>query len=134
MFAAAVADLAAQAVDAAADVLDRGRHLRGDTAGILLGIAADKMFYEELRLRRLAAMGRAAGGRHRLAAALRQCADVWARAADISGVARTARRQKPIGPDGHLGMALLVTHADRRRDRARFRVRPALQGFSRLPR
>ena len=41
-----LADAAAAAVEAAAGVVDRGRDVGDRSAGMLLGVAADKMFYE----------------------------------------------------------------------------------------
>jgi len=73
------------------------------TAGILLGIASDKMFYESYGFG-AGFDGRVAGGGDRFAAALRQRADGGARAADFPGTARP----RDAGPDrsGHdLGAA-----------------------------
>ena len=100
------------------------------TAGMLLGVAADKMYLRELRRRRLAAMGRAAGGRHCLADAVRQRCDVGTAAADIPRTARTARWPHRLGADGAAGSRACRHHADRGGDRARLCVRSALPRFS----
>src|SRR5207302_10638336 len=78
----------------------------------------------------LAWMGRSAGSRDRLAIAVRQRADVRAPAADVSGIAGPPRCKVPIAPDADAGRSAARDHADRSRDRARLRVRPALSRFS----
>ena len=88
-----LADAAPAALDAAPGVLDRGRAV-GDRGRNSARGRRRQDVLRKLRLRRLAALGRAAGGRHRLAAAVRQRADVGAAAADFPGIAGPAR-----GPD-----------------------------------
>ena len=100
------------------------------SAGMLLGIAADKMFYESYGVRRLAAMGRAAGGRHCLAVAVRQRGDVGTAAADLPRTARTARWPRQLGAAGAAGSRACRHHADRGGNRARLYVRSALPRFS----
>ena len=75
---------------AAAGRVDRGRHLGDDRRHAARGRRRQDVL-RELRRRRLAAMGRAAGGRHRLAAAVRQRGDVGPAAADVPRTARAAR-------------------------------------------
>src|ERR1700730_8933802 len=75
-------------------------------------------------------MGRAVGRGHRFAATLRPRADVGTFAAYVSGAIGTARRPQQIVADLAARNSPGRDRADRRRDRARFRVRPALQGFS----
>jgi len=76
---------------------------------MLLGVAADKMYYESYGRRRLAAMGRAAGGGHRVAIAVRECCDVRTAAADIPRTARTARLPHRRVLPALLGFVLIVT-------------------------
>ena len=100
------------------------------TAGMLLGLAADKMFYESYGARRLAAMGGAAGGRHRFTVAVRERCDVGTAAADFPRTARTARLPHQLGADGAAGSRADRHHADRGGDRARLCLRSALPRFS----
>ena len=100
------------------------------TAGILLGVAADKMFYESYGFGGWLVWGAL------LAAAIASpllCANAL-----MSGRALPTflellgpRDQRvAIGHGDHPGPGAGRDHPDRRRDRARLRVRPALQGFS----
>ena len=97
-----LADAAAAAVEAAAGGVDRGRDVGDDRRHAARGRRRQDVL-RELRRRRLAAMGRAAGGRHRLTDAVRQRGDVGAAAADIPRTARTARRPDQLGADGAAG-------------------------------
>ena len=72
-------------------VVDRGRDL-GDRRRHAARRRRRQDVLRELRDRRLAAMGRAAGGRHCLADAVRERCDVGTAAADIPRTARAARR------------------------------------------
>ena len=102
------------------------------TAGILLGIAADKMLYESYGLGGWLQMGRAACGRRSLRrCSCATCADGGAAAADVPRTARPARVPAPARccrvllwhcADRH--------HADRSRNRARLHLRSALPRFS----
>ncbi len=64
-------------------------------AGILLGIAVDKMLYESYGVGGWMRWGALLAAGHRFAAALRQRRDVGARAADISGIAGPPRSSGP---------------------------------------
>src|ERR1700692_3673972 len=75
-------------------------------------------------------MGRVAGGRYCLALAMRQRRDVGALAADVPGTVRPPRTAHRIGADDDAGSGAGGDDADRRRDRARLCVRPALPRFS----
>ena len=94
-----LADAAAAAVEAAAGRVGRGRDL-GDDRRHAARDRRRQDVLRELRRRRLAAMGRAAGGRHRVADAVRECCDVGTAAADVPRTARTARRPDRLGAAG----------------------------------
>ena len=126
-----LADAAPPALDAAAGRPGSRSALSATTAGILLGVAADKMFYESYGFGGWLRWGALLAAGDRLAAALRQRPDVGAAAADLSGTAR-ARAMARAGRSltVHAGRCAGRDHPDRRRDRARLRVRPALPRFS----
>ena len=103
-----LADPAPPALDAAAVVLDRGWHL-GDVGRNPARRRRRQDVLRKLRFRRLAWLGRAAGGGHRLAVAVHQRADVGAGAADLSGIARPARWKTRSVLTILLGLVLAVT-------------------------
>ena len=84
------ADVATPAMDAALAFLAGGRGV-GDRGRDPARRGRRQDVLRKLRLRRLAAVGRAAGGRHGRAAAGGQCADVRPRAADVSRTCGSAR-------------------------------------------
>ena len=88
-------------VDRGRDVGDVGRHAARGRRG--------QDVLRELRGRRLAAMGRAAGGRHRLAVAVRERCDVGTAAADVPRTARAARLPRHGVLPALLGLVLVVT-------------------------
>ena len=90
-----LADAAPPALDAAACRPGSRSRISATSAGILLGVAADKMFYESYGFGGWLQWGAllAAGIASPLLCA--NAADVGPRAADIPGSARAARRQKP---------------------------------------
>src|ERR1700694_4681904 len=75
-------------------------------------------------------MGRVADRRDRCAAAVRPRLDVRPRAADLSGTAGPPRRPGALGADDPARSGADHNRVDRRRGRARLRVRPALPRFS----
>ena len=99
------------------------------TAGILLGMAADKMFYESYGLGRLLGWGSL------LAAAIASpllCANALMSGRALPtfpGIDRPARRQNLLGPNDGSGVRVDRHHAARGRNRARLAVRPALARF-----
>ena len=99
------------------------------TAGILLGVAADKMFYESYGFGGWLGWGFAAGRRDRVTPVLRQRLDVGTRAADISGTDRPARRQNVVAANDGSGVRADRDHADRGENRAGSRVRSTLARF-----
>ena len=99
------------------------------TAGILLGVAADKMFYESYGVGRWLGWGSLLAAAIAVTAVVRPCPDVGTRAADISGIDRSARRQNLVGPDDGSGVRVDRNHAARGGNRARPAVRPALARF-----
>ena len=104
--------------------------LSATTAGILLGVAADKMFYESYGFGGWLGWGAllAAGIAAPLLAA--NALDVGAGAADVPGTPGAPRVAQPVGADGDAGARARRNHVDRRRDRARLCVRSALPRLS----
>ena len=100
------------------------------SAGILLGMAAEKMYYESYGI------GGWLGRGSLLAAAVASpllCANALMSGrelADISGTDRPARRQNPVVPGDAAGVDADRDHADRRGNRAGPDVRSALARFS----
>ena len=90
------------------------------TAGMLLGVAADKMYYESYGVGGWLQWGALLAAAHCLAVAVRERCDVGTAAADIPRTARTARRPDRIGADGAARVSsLIVTTLIARGDRAR---------------
>ena len=109
VFGVGGADLAPAAVDAAAGVLARGRTL-GDRGRHPVRDRRGQDVLRELRLRRLAALGRLAGAGIAAPLVGANAADVGAAAADVSGIARVRARAEPARSlTGMLGAVLVVT-------------------------
>ena len=126
-----LADAAAAAVDSRGWPSWIAVGTSATTAGMLLGDRRRQDVLRELRPRRLAAMGRAAGGRHRLAdarAPMPRCRGGRCRRSSNCSGPRDGRRR--IGADGVAGPGADRHHADRSRDRARLHLRSALPRFS----
>ncbi len=100
------------------------------TAGILFGVASDKMFYESYGLGGWLEWGSL------LAAAIVSpllCAHALMSGRSLPTFLELLGPRdvpNPIGPDHHPGSRAAGDHLDRHPDRARFRVRPALPRFS----
>ena len=100
------------------------------TGGILLGLGAEKAFYESYGFAGWLNQGLLLAAAIVAAAFVRQRADGRASAAGHSGTGRPARGQNPIGRCSGAGLRAHGHHAGRRGDRARSGVRPA---FTRFP-
>ncbi|MGX1426517.1 exo-beta-1,3-glucanase (GH17 family) [Bradyrhizobium elkanii] len=99
------------------------------TAGALLGIAGDKMYYESYGVGGLAALGRAARGGHCRATADGACADRRAIAADLPGAGRAARLSRQGRDRRGAGDCADHHHGDCCRNCARLHLRSALPRF-----
>ena len=98
--------------------------------GMLLGVAADKMFYESYGTGGWLQWARCWLRGHRLADALRQRCDGGPAAADFPRPAGAARRPNADSADSAAGPRACCHDVDCRADRARFCVRSALPRFS----
>ena len=135
VFGVGLADAAAPALDAAPGVLDRGRHFRDHGRNPARASPPTRC-----SMRATASAAGCDGARCWRPAIVspllvRQRVDVGARAADFPGTAgsRAMARTGSVA-DHHAGRRAAGDHPDRRRDRARLRVRPALPAIFRLPR
>ena len=112
VFLAALADAAAAAVEAAAGRVDRGRDLGDDRRHAARGRRRQDAL-RELRVRRLAAMGRAAGGRHCVTDAVRQRAMSGRPLPTFLELLGPRERPDRLGADGAAGSRAGGHHADR---------------------
>ena len=97
--------------------------------GILFGIAVDKMIYESLGRWRLGDLGRTARGRDAGADPGGERADLRPAAADLPRTDRPARGPHQFLAGARTGPEPDDHRGDRRDDRARLRLRPALPRF-----
>mgnify|MGYP003694215041 CR=1 FL=1 len=98
-----LADAAPAAVDSRGSASWIAVGISATTAGMLLGVAADKMFYESYGIGGWLQWGALLAAAIASPLLCANAADVGAAAADISGTARPARRPSRIGADDAAG-------------------------------